>query len=273
MNVKILIEGDGLSYSKMTDVFNATQIIAFLNKPESGTGKSNVVSQSNLSLPGYSTQTSPRQALINANAKTNPQKIATLGFYWINTGDEKNTFNTGDLRTLFKKAGESLPQNFTRDIRESVRLSYIYESDQKGEYLLSEAGISIVERGFSQEKNDRPATSRSSGTRKRSTSSPKVREELTKIDYLPDLDGFKNFHNLSTKTEKILWILAFTQTKNIGELASSEIEYIADRLREHIPSANISALTKSSQKSGYIARNHDNKIKLLQKGIDSLKQS
>jgi hypothetical protein len=273
MEVTVTLDGGGLHFSSNTDLFKAGQIIAFLNAatPLQGSGSPNLQTTRPFATLGTPNKTSPRQAILDANARTNPQKIAVLAQYWKDMGDNgKETFNSMDLKPLFARAGEPTPMNFNRDLREAKRLNYIYEPQSEGEFVLTEYGEEMIRTRFQEAE---AAPRRTSPESRRSSQVKTLNEAVQNLKIMPTLDGYPLYHRLETKAIKILWILAFAVEHKIEALSSGEIEYIAHKLRDKIPSNSLTPLTQGSYKRGFITRNKEGKWEILQDGLDFLKTS
>jgi hypothetical protein len=272
MSVVIKIEGDGLLYSKDTTILKASQIIAFLNadNPESisTSEPSNISDKSLLQLSSsVNYNKSPREFLVDSNAKTNPQKILAFAKYHC----EKNNvfdFEPATVRMYFKKSGESEPKNFTRDLKEAILLRYVYETDESGHYSITEHGEKVLSEGFVQESKLQSSKKRSSTTK--TVSSRMLTEGVVDLEFSPHIESLVSFHDLVTKGDKILWILYFGYKNNQGELTSSDIEFIASKFLEKIPTGNLAALTESNYKRGYLTKTSTGKFKLLHKGVEYL---
>ncbi|HVE81173.1 MAG TPA: hypothetical protein VNA68_03520 [Candidatus Dormibacteraeota bacterium] len=104
-----------------------------------------------------------------------------------------------------------------------------------------------------------------------STPSVQVRDELSKITYSPDLDGYPNYHALPTKGAKVMWVLAFAAANAIVSLRPNEISYAAFRLRDKIAGSDINGLTANAAKKGWVVKDSTGSYSLLFKGDKYLK--
>src|SRR5882724_10088847 len=99
-NVKITIEGEGLSVSKFTSLLKAGQIISFLGYEANGsTIAADNASRSGVGAPllPAAKRLQPRDFILTSNAKTYPQKIAALAMY-LQEQSEQNAFTPQELK-------------------------------------------------------------------------------------------------------------------------------------------------------------------------------
>src|SRR5215831_5614520 len=145
MTVQITIKGDNLNYSGETSLLKAGQILAFLGSEQSASSYAPEPRVGSLTMGSPSA--SPRQLIVESNAKSNPQKIAVIGKYLKDRG--QNEFSRAEVLDQFRRAGESTPKNIGRDLQDAVRSGYICESDtQKNEYYLTRPGEEALESRF-----------------------------------------------------------------------------------------------------------------------------
>lgn len=267
MPVRVTLEGEGLNYSADTDIFKASHIIAFLNAPASPLGgqspassQTNMITKVALSASGKS----PREMLNEYQAKTNPQKIATLALYLKNTG--RDTFTPIDIKSLFTRIGEPMPGNFTRDFADAKTQTLIFETENPGEFCLTDHGIDQV---FSSFKDKTPNASRKKTAGKRVNSG--VRQEVEELPIQGSMDGCMDFHSLETKAMKILWILKMAETHGVSDgLSGGEVEFIARKLKEEILNKDFSALNGANVKKSFVSQNKEGRWEILKRGEDML---
>ena len=271
MTLRIFITGDGLSFEKEVEMHRAGQIIAFLSSdvvPE----VSVIQPHSAPSLLGVSEspRKSPRQSLNDSDAKTNVEKIVVLGNHFC-TQRELDSFSPKDVQGEFKRAGEALPKNMTRDFNTAIAQGYILENDE-GEYSLTDLGLEVIGTGFTSKQR----TMRTSPGKKRRGSGktgrgPAVREEVLNLELTPQLDGYPDYWTYTIKGSRILWLLAYAAEHGITDgLSSGEVEYLASKLKDQITSQAFAALTKSNIKKGYMTSTKGYS-KILKVGEDFLK--
>ncbi len=272
--VIISIEGNGLSYNGITDAFKAGQVIAFLNAPSGSSAvhsnMGSIATQRQI-LGVEKPRKSPREAIIQANAKTNAQKIAVLADFWLQL-DGKESFSPSDLKPFFAKAGEPVPKNYSRDMRDAVQQCYITELiDQSGQYILTEKGQELVASGFQDEAPTKKSPRKTGGGGASSGRGVKdLSDAIKEIEVVSHMDGFIPFHSLPTKGQKILWILTFAKNNGVDTLSTSEVEYLANRLNENITTSLFNGLNEGNMKKGFVARKGD-KYRIIQSGIDLIK--
>lgn len=145
--VKITIEGEGLSLTKYTTLQKAGQIISFLGYD---TERSNAGSSTDVSSVLLTKQSQPRDLIFTSGAKTYPQKIAVLAKYLYDQLGQ-SSFSPDELRIYFKKMGDE-PKNFLRDLKKAVELQYIVLSNEgNNQYELTDKGSNAVQNGFTED--------------------------------------------------------------------------------------------------------------------------
>ena len=255
MSVKITISGDGLSFEKDTDMHRAGQIIAFLSSDvavDASIVRAYPTSPVAVLGVGETRRKSPRQALSESDAKTNAEKIVVLASF-ICTQKGVETFSPKEIQIEFKRAGESLPKNLTRDFMTAVAQGYILENDE-GDYSLTDLGLEVIEGGFTgvQKTTKNNSSKKRKGGSKAKKSTP-IREEVTNLEITPQLNGYPDYWSYTVKGSRILWLLAYASDNNISDgLSPSEVEYLASRLKDQIKIGSFTALTESSTKKGYM---------------------
>ncbi len=273
MSVKVTISGDGLSFEKETDMLKAGQIIAFLsNDTAQQTGSQYYPAPAGAILGSGNVQRrSPRTALQESDASTNAEKIVVLANF-ICERDGTQTFSPKEIQVEFKKAGEALPKNFTRDFNQAIATGYILEGEDRGLYLLTDLGLEVAEKGFSEARKTTPTSNGSSkrkgGQKKKITS---VREEVDNLEVVPHLDGYPDYWSLSTKGVRVLWLVAFASENNISGLSNVEVSFLASRLKDQIKAGDVTPLTKNNIKKGYMTT-LKGLSKILKPGEDFLKE-
>lgn len=269
MSVTITIDGDGLSLKRETSLLKAGQIITFLGSEESFSSDLPVEKSNTPPLLNPSPNLTPGELIIEANAKTNAEKILVLGKY-ITDKDLSDKFSTKEVLIELKKIGGE-PHNFARDIRTAISSSYIYPIDMRqGEYGVTSTGKKAIEDKFSNKTNKA-----NSGTRRNGTGGKKVavppRQEVILMPKVTTLSGFPDFHDLPTKSDSILWTLEYVNNHNIDSLTPREVEVITDKLLNRVAQKDFSAFNKRNMRKGYVLQDNG-KFKLQQKGINHLKK-
>lgn len=266
--VTVHINGQNLKYDGKTSVTKAAQVIAFLSAStivnpvgQNTPNGSRVTDQPVISLG--SLKVSPRQILIESGAKVNSEKIAAF-VYYLTKSSALNTCSVQDIKSLFGKAGEPMPRNFARDLKDAVRANYVFES-VSGEYELTELGSEAVGKKFVLSN-----VTRQKSTKTRSKSKGlEVRPEIAEIEISSTETGFPPFHSLN-KGQQILWISCVIDNKfKKDELNMKEICFLIDRLKGNVTSGTFTALNDTNVKKGYLKPTKFG-FKPTQPGIDRL---
>lgn len=264
MTVVVTIKGDGLSLEKQTTLQKAGQIITFLGIEEDGSIIPGRAPSSPKALVPSSI-VSPKDAIQDAKAKTNAQKITVLVNY-LYEKEEQDGILVKEILLQLRKIGEE-PANFKRDLGTAESLHYLYPIDtKKSMYGITDKGKEAILNQFADEIS--PKTQRKSKGVFKKAIPP--RQDVLSLPLVTNLEGYPDFHSLPTKSDSILWTLAYADSKNIESLTPREIEVITDRLKNKISQNAFSAFNKKNFKLGYVALT-DGKFKLQQKGIDHLK--
>jgi hypothetical protein len=180
MGVIVRLEGDGLQYQGETTPFNAAQIIGFLSNAQGTGGEALLVPQvGGSAVPAGATTSrpAPREALQRSGAKTNGQKITVLGHYVATNVGHEDSFMLDEVKNAFRRAGEPLPANFSRDVQDAVRSGLIYEDENvTGTYRLTDLAVEFVDSGFPEASPSKLKKA----TRVRTSPRDQINEELNK---------------------------------------------------------------------------------------------
>lgn len=284
MSIKIKISGDGLEFEGETQLFRASQIIAFLSQEGSEPAPSleKVTLATPIANTGASRQ-SPREALDDAQAKSYPQKITVLGFYLM-LRDNAESFSATEVRELLKKSGEPLPGNFARDLKTAKNLGWIYsagaDSDsyyvtQKGKEAVTSQFTSGASGGLSSRKTRKKIGRPASENKLTSVASSRIRDVIKSFEIPTDFNGLSYWGTPAlNKQEKILWLLAVSDQAGHDSLTAQEIEYLAGSrmLKDRILARDMNALTKSAVRNLLLKVNRDGAYQILQGGLEHLRR-
>ena len=258
-----------LSYSDEITISQAARIIAFLNSDES---EGNELAGSILDGGPKSKKSkqklveNAREAIDKSGAKKNPEKIVALGAYVLQDGGE--TFKAEDVKAQFRRARETAPGNFPRDLSLAISNGWIAE-DAPGEFYLTNKVEGILEGGFSFSK------STSGGPKPRAASARKTKAATAKpevfagIDEFPiTMEGFLPYSKMKTNRDKLLWVVMFAKGQGINGLSNKAVEWLTDHLGDGIPNKQITASFISAKTPhGYVNRStQDQTIRITEAG-------
>ncbi len=264
MAIKLTITGD-VTITREISLQKAGQIITFLGLDETDKEPTNTSFNPNLFVADSTASVSPQELIMDANAKTYAQKITVLVKYFTERDKQEGVLSKEILLQL-RKMGEE-PGNFKRDLQTAVSLQYLYVLDSKqGLYAISQKGRAAIDSKFSNEASVK-VKSKSRGVFQKAIP---PRSEVTTLTWVASLEGFPDFHSLTTKADSILWILAYAEFQGIESLTPREVELASDHLKKKIPHKDFSAHNKRNIKSSLVAST-GGKFKLQQKGINHLK--
>ncbi len=152
-SITLTLKGTGLSYEKEIDENTAAQIMALcltLHESRLNTEKTG-------QLPSFqrilsSSQSESAAEYLNRYApRRNPDKILALAGF-LKMHHNKESFEQGEIKSLFRDAGELTPANLTRDFKATVAKGWIApEPNKKGSFYITNTGIKALEGGFPEE--------------------------------------------------------------------------------------------------------------------------
>lgn len=288
--VKIIISGR-VSFEEEISLSQAAYIIAYIGSSDpaaspSPVGPHMVTSAAITATPvadtpkmisalSSNTPSSPREALEFSGAKTNAEKIVTFALYIAQEGD-KETFTLDDIRPLFRRARESAPGNFARDLAAAIKSGWVIESSVKNEYYIAAKAEAVLKTGFDGLRQTRGSngskTRQSNGkpSRKAINTVPEVFKDVETIE--STIDGVINYHKLPKQIDKLLWAVYAAKLLGAPTVSNQEIVWLTDRLGDGIPSGNITKNAQHLSKSGYLNRSlQDNGIRITPRGEEYLK--
>lgn len=146
--IKITIKGAGLSYEKEIGEDVAGQIMALCLSFQEGdldSGKAG----SGLQVRRSGPQRESAAEYLNRHApKRNPDKILTLAGF-LKESHNKDSFQQGEIKSLFRDAGELMPANLTRDFKWVVSSGWIApDPTKKGSFYITNTGLKVLQGGF-----------------------------------------------------------------------------------------------------------------------------
>ena len=275
--ITITIKGK-VSYEDAISIAQAAQIITFLNAsegdevsldPAHSTGaRGGRDSSASTDRKSGNAVGSAREALDLSAAKTNPEKIVALGEYVLQDGGE--TFKVEDVKAQFRRARETAPANFSRDLSVAVQTGWIAQGEGE-EYYITNKIQGIFDGGFKFPKAGNGGKTRgSTKTTKTTASKPVV---FGAIDEFPTrLDGFPSYSKMKSSKDKLLWVLQFAKENGIKGLANKDIGWATDHLGAGVPTGHITGAFNSAQSGGYANRStQDKTIRITEDGTTYLK--
>jgi hypothetical protein len=286
--VKLTFSG-GLSFERDITLGQAGQILAFLDTSGPATSTSAPVlalastspSASRMIgvVPG-STMSNPREALEASGAKTNAEKIVAFALY-VGQDGGKDTFTMEDIKPLFRRARETAPGNFSRDLAVAIRAGWVTESDTNGEYYVTGKAAQVFEHGFeglrqsqgngSKTRQVKARTSGSKATRK--AAAKPVPEAFKDVEAIEStIEGYGNYHKLKKKADKLLWAVNAAKLLGVPSVTNQDIVWLTDQLGEGIATSDITAYYRLNSKPGYVNRTlQEKKIRITPTGEEYLK--
>lgn len=256
--ITITIEGK-VGYEDQITVAQAARIIAFLNaeendaslSPDLGAGLGVAPRHDSHKKPGNAVG-SAREALDLSGAKTNPEKIVALGQYVLQDGGE--TFKVEDVKAQFRRARETAPGNFSRDLAVAVREGWLAQGDGD-EYYVTNKIQGIFDGGFKFPKSNSSGGGRSRGTTKTSVKAKTKPEVFADIDEFPTrMDGVPAYSKMKSDKDRLLWALHFAKSQGIKGLANKDLSWLTDHLGSGVPSGHIAGAFRSGKSAGYMNR-------------------
>lgn len=269
---ELILTGE-VSFKQNVTKSQAGQIIAFLgaqHQTESIYSHHTTTATLNQTTALSQRFETPRAAIEETAAKTNPEKIVALAAYVLQEGS-RDTFSIEDIKPLFKRAGEITPKNFGRDLIGATKAGYIDESGQRGEYYITKKAINVIENGFESKTNSSKQHKRTT-RRSSKLNVQNISDEVRSIEITTVIPEYPGFYELKTKSDKFLWVLILAKKSNVTSLTSSEIAYISDAIGEGIPSNDVNSYFRLNQKKNFVNKTlQDKKIRINPSGEDFLK--
>jgi hypothetical protein len=274
--ITITIKGK-VGYEDEITVAQAAQIIAFLNAdegdaslgPDLGTGLRDA-SRTDTAKKTENAVGSAREALDLSGAKTNPEKIVALGQYVLQDGGE--TFKVEDVKAQFRRARETAPANFSRDLAVAVKEGWIAQGEGE-EYYVTNKIQGIFDGDFKFPKGTSGGGGRSRGATKTTAKSKAKPEVFADIDEFPTrMDGVPPYSKMKFNKDRLLWALHFAKSHEIKGLANKDLSWLTDYLGAGVPSGQITAAFNSGKSAGYMNRSTvDQTIRITEDGEAYLK--
>jgi len=219
-----------------------------------------------------SARRSVREALESANAKSHAQKITVFGQF-IAKSNASELFTTDEIKEQYQAAREKSPGNhFSRELDNAVSSGWIAPAQgQKNTYYVTQKGEKVIDESFATSAKTR-VKAKSNSSKSAIVSESDVSEAVRVIQpIVPTLEGYPNYHKLSSKGLKIMWLLAMAQSNHIDSLATKEISFLASKLRDKIEIRDMSGHTVTGAKNGWITKNGSSDYILLHDGDDYLR--
>ncbi|WP_394612969.1 hypothetical protein JNUCC0626_23720 [Lentzea sp. JNUCC 0626] len=294
--VKITISGR-VSFEEEISLSQAAYIIAYIGSSDPTAGSPPVIphaaaptaitaapsvnSTKMISALSSDAPSNPREALDTSGAKTNAEKIVAFALYIAQEGD-KDTFTPNDIKPMFKRARESAPQNFARDLAVAIQSGWIVESDEKNEYYVAAKASAALEVGFEGIRKSRG----SNGTKKRQSggsSSRNGKPSRKSINTVPEvfkdvetiesaIDGVVDYHKLTKQIDRFLWAVYAAKLLGVPSVKNQDIVWLTDKLGDGIPTGNIAKNYQHLSKSNYVNKSlQDGSIRITPRGEEYLK--
>jgi hypothetical protein len=266
MAVKVHLEGDGLLYDSETTAFNAAQIIGFLQGQENQSVST--APRSSLIEAANKPRISPREALVVSNAKTNPQRITALGHYVAEVNGD-NGFSLEEVKKALRRAGEPMPKNFGRDVKEAIKNGLIYE-EEPDHYVLTERALGYVSDGFPNTENK---VSKKQNGRKSSAPRVAMNEELfTKLK--ENGTGLKNYiderrDSYKSSASKQVAVIASWLLDEMGmdSMSAADLHAVRRYLGDSVGNP-YSQINNAYARDGYFSHSKEGRFFLSGKGED-----
>jgi len=164
---KITLKGDGVTIDKEIAEDTAREVVALIMggtvvAPSAAPVRSHGQNQEGSVRRG---DKSSREFLDEVGAKKNPELITAIGQMLFDQGIE--TFNSSDLKTQFRGAGEVTPANLGRDIRTAQSSGWIAADPSDAmHFYVTDAGRRAIAGKFEGAKIRRPTPRRRRTTTK-----------------------------------------------------------------------------------------------------------
>jgi hypothetical protein len=274
-SIKISITGK-LTFSDEITISQAAKIIEYIDSGASGSDgggpSESLLNSSTKEKTDIKKVENPRDALEVSGAQKNPEKIVALAAYLLQDG--MDTFKPDDVKATFRRARETPPANFTRDLGLAIAAGLVVEDkDVAGEYYLTNKTDGILDGGFVFPKK----ASSSGGSRGRAAKKPSTKAEkpdtLTEIDeFYSTMDGYPPYSKMKNEKDRLLWVATYMREKHGRKgVTNKEIAWISDYIGAGIPTNNIGGAFNMAKNPGYAIRSTlDRTIKVTDEGVAHL---
>lgn len=272
-NITLTLTGK-LSYSGEVTLAQAVQVLALLTSdgPASSSGVPPTGPRGSMHSPLRQEAISPKQALEASGAKTNVEKIVTFAAL-VCRQSGRDIFTLDDVKPLFKQAREATPGNLTRDLSAAIQGGWVAESEDSGEYYLVGKAADVLDSGFEGLRPGKQAGSKSRSSNSRRPRKPlAVPEIFAKAEVSPVIDGLINFHQLKVRRDKYLWAVYAAKLLGAEAVGPTELVWLTDKLGEVILSGDLNANYRGNQKSGYVNKNAEGKVRITPAGEKYIKE-
>lgn len=272
--ITITIKGK-VGYEDQITVAQAARIITFLNAEGDAAAPlgADLDAGAGTPPPGPDTRKpagagigSAREALDLSGAKKNPEKIVALGQYVLQDGGD--TFKVEDVKAQFRRARETPPANFSRDMSTAMKEGWIAQGDGD-EYYITNKIQGIFDGDFKF-----PKSTSNGGGRSRVAAKAKTKPDVfAGIDEFPTrMDGYPNYPKMKTEKDRVLWALQFAKSEGIKGLANKDVAWLTDHLGAGVPSNNIAGAFRGGKSAGHMNRSTvDQSIRITEDGEAYLK--
>jgi hypothetical protein len=266
-------------YQDEITVAQAARIIAFLNAQEvEAPAFSDPLVGPSKAEASPTKVGNPRDALEMSGARTNPEKIVALGAYVLQDGGE--TFKAEDVKTLFRRARETAPANFGRDLSAAVAAGWLAE-DQPGEFYTTNRVQGIFKGDFTFPKGRTGSTTRSSANARATSGAKPSRarasrasggrakpESFKDIDEFPmTMDGFPSYARLKSRGDRLLWVLLFAKRHGIAGLAARDVDWLTDHQGEAVQAKHVGVVFDRAKAAGHANRStNDGTMRITPEG-------
>lgn len=211
---------------------------------------------------------SAREALDLSGARTNAEKIVALASYVLQDGGE--TFKIEDVKTQFRRARETAPANFSRDLSAAAQAGWVAQGDGEVYYITNKIQ-GMFDGDFKFPKAGKGGRARG-GTKATKTKTEKP-EVFAGVDEFPaKVGGFPPYAKMKTNKDKLLWALQFSKMHGIKGLTNKDIDWVTDQIGAGVPNAQITEAFNRAKAAGYVNRSTQNKtMRITEDGESYLK--
>jgi hypothetical protein len=152
IKIKITLKGAGLSYEREVDEATAGQIMALCLSSQEIALPSKSTPSSLLDTKRAGSRGESAAEYLNRHApKRNPDKILALAGF-LKEAHRKESFQQGEIKSLFRDAGELIPANLNRDFKWVVSNGWIApDPGKKGNFYITNTGMKVLQGGFPEE--------------------------------------------------------------------------------------------------------------------------
>jgi hypothetical protein len=141
----------------------------------------------------------------------------------------------------------------------------------KGEYYVKDQVRNILDAGFESVRAPRGGTKPKGAAARRPRKSRISTPEVFKdIEITTAIEGYINYHQVKTKTDRYIWALNAANLWGVDALTNTELVWLTDKLGAGMSAGEMGGNYRANLKRGYVNKNIQDKARIVPAGTDHL---